>query len=136
VFAIEATDTKGWRWISGIFELRAAADAFVASMPAATRSMQKVVGIPVAGYPFFIIEDGGFEYGDLIFLRTRLRGLRAAGDEDHNDMNVYSASEDFAPTPPGIDAMGALLHWHVTDSTLQPPQFGALDEDLVRAGAT
>jgi len=130
MFAIEATNTKGWRWIAGIFQERAAAEVFLLAVPDADRAMQHIVELPTNCYPVFVIEDRGFEYGDVNLVRARLRGLAPAGDEDHIHFNVYAIREDFAPTQPGADRMGGLLHWHVTDWTLKPPRSEVFEEEL------
>ena len=130
MFSIEATNTKKWRWIAGIFAHRGAAEAFLLSVPEAARSMQHIVELPVSSYPVFVIEYRGFEYGDVNFVRAKLKGLVPHGNEDHIHMNVYAVREDFAPIRPGIDSMGGLLHWHITDWTLVPPRSEVFDEEL------
>ena len=130
MFSIEATNTKKWRWIAGIFAHRATAEAFLLSVPEAARSMQRIVEFPVSSYPVFVIEDGGFEYGDVNFVRAKLKGLVAHGDEDHIHMNLYAVQGDFAPARPGSDSMGGLLHWHITDWTLVSPRSEVFDEEL------
>jgi hypothetical protein len=47
-------------------------------------------------------------------------------------LNVYAIREDFAPSEPGIDSMGSLLHWHITDWTLVPPRSEVFDEELAK----
>jgi len=130
MFAIEATNTKKWRWIAGVFKQRSAAEAFLIAVPEAARKMQHIVEVPVSSYPVFVIEDRGFEYGDIDFVRAKLKSLVPKGDEDHIHLNVYAIREDFAPSEPGIDSMGGLLHWHITDWTLVPPRSEVFDEEL------
>jgi|CXWL01.1.fsa_nt_gi transposase InsO family protein len=83
-------------------------------------------------YPVFIIEERGFEYGGINFVRAKLKSLVPHEDEDYVHMNVYAVCEDFAPAEPGIDYMGSLLHWHITDSTLLLPRSQVFDEMLVK----
>ena len=130
MFAIEATNKKKRRWIAGIFLERQRAEAFLQSVPEEARELQSIVDVPVRNYPVFVIEDRGFEYGDLAFVRARLKSLMPNGDEDFIHLNVYAVKEDFAPDVPGVDAMGGLLHWHVTDDTLQSPRSVVFDEEL------
>jgi len=130
MFSIEATNTKKWRWIAGIFAHRAAAEDFLLLVPETARSMQHIVELPVAKYPVFVIEDRGFEYGDENFVSAKLQGLVVHGDEDHIHMNVYAVREDFVPARPGTDSMGSLLHWHITDWTLVPPRSEVFSEEL------
>jgi hypothetical protein len=130
MFAIEATNPKKWRWIAAIFHDRHRAEAFLQSVPETARPLQHIVEIPVENYPVFVVEDQGFEYGDLAFVRAKLKGLTQKGDEDFIHLNVYAVKEDFSPDVPGIDGMGSLLHWHVTDDTLQPPRSVVFDEEL------
>ncbi|MEK8035035.1 hypothetical protein AACH06_29820 [Ideonella sp. DXS29W] len=132
MFSIEATNAKKWRWIAGVFKDRSAAEAFLQAIPDANRAMQQLVELSVASYPIFVIEDRGFEYGDLSFVRARLGALVPCGDEDHVHMNVYAIREDFVPVKPGVDSMGSLPHWHITDRALVPPRSEVFDEELAR----
>jgi len=130
MFSIEATNPRKWRWIPGIFEHRVAAEALLLSVPEAARSMQHIVEFPVCRYPVFVMKNQGFEYGDINFVRAALRGLVPHGDEDYIHVNIYAVSEDFVPAKPGIDSMGSLLHWHITDSTLVAPRAQVFDQEL------
>ncbi|MFY7939595.1 MAG: hypothetical protein ACOVOX_01680 [Burkholderiaceae bacterium] len=130
MFAIEATNARKWRWIAGIFQHLDDAEQFLNSVPIQARAMQRIVEFPLQCYPVFIVEDQGFEYGDLDFVRAKLSALLPCGDEDQIHMNIYAVREDFVPAPPGVDSMGGLLHWHVTDWTLQPPRSAVFDEEL------
>lgn len=130
MFVIEATNKKNWRWIAGIFLERQRAEAFLQDVPEEAREFQCVVEVPVGGYPVFVIEDQGFEYGDLAFVRERLKSLVPKGDDDFIHLNIYAVQVDFAPDVAGVDAMGGLLHWHVTDDTLHPPRSVAFDDEL------
>jgi hypothetical protein len=122
MFAIEATNPKRWRWIVGIFEQRGSAEAFLNDIPDETSNEYKLVQLPHISYPFFIVEDDGFEYGGLGFIRARLSKLVPKQDEDFIHLNVYAVREDFVPEVPGVDSMGGLLHWHITDSALREPR--------------
>jgi hypothetical protein len=130
MFAIEATNAKKWRWVSGVFAHRTDAEYFLQSIPVADRPMQHIVKLPVNKYPVFIIEDEKFEYGDINFVRAKIQSLVPDGDEDYIHMNVYALREDFAPAEPGSDSMGELLHWHITDWTLVPPRSTVFDQEL------
>jgi hypothetical protein len=133
VFVIEATNEKGWRWISAICRERAVAENFLASIPDRLRPIQRIVEITQSGYPLFIVEDQGFEYGDATFVRNRLAQLRPCGNEDNILLNVYIASRDFTPTHPGKDSMGILDHWHITDDALGPSGNRMIGEKLQEA---
>jgi|GEM_PF-5868277 len=133
MFAIEATNSRKWRWIAGIFLQRTAAETFLQSALHAGRSELCIVDLPVQCYPVFIIEERGFEYGDVNPVRAELASLVPRGNEDHIHMNVYAVREDFAPSKPGVDVMGLLLHWHITDRYLEPRRLLAFDEELSSA---
>ena len=111
-FSVEATNARGWRWISGFVSNREAAESFFLSVPEEARAMHGIVEVPLNAYPTFIIENKhqDFAYGDLDFIRARRKGLVPAGDGEYIHMNVYAISEDFSPRRPGIDRMGSLLH--------------------------
>ncbi len=130
MYSIEATNAKNWKWISGIFQTLADAEGFLSLVPEPARSLQRIVEIQATKYPGFIVEDNGFQYGDLGFIQTRLKGLTPYGDEDQVHMNVYAVLEDFAPDIPGRDSMGSLLHWHITDELLVSPRSEVFDEEL------
>ena len=133
MFAIEAVNEKGWRWISAICQERRAAEAFLASVPPALRPIQRLVELGVRGYPLFVVEDRGFEYGDSDFVRTRLAEAVPCGNEDAILLNVYIVHEDFVPDMAGEDSMGAIYHWHITDSSLKPPRADVIAEELLEA---
>ena len=122
MFVIEASNEKGSRWISAICSERSAAEAFLKSVPDRLRTAQKLVDVPHKAYPLFIIENGGFQYGDANFIRNRLASLVPSGDEDTVHMNVYLIKGDYMPAQPGTDAMGNLFHWHITDDDLASPR--------------
>lgn len=130
MYSIEATNAKSWKWISGIFQTFEEAEGFLNLVPEPARSLQRILEIQPAKYPVFIIENNGFQYGDLGFIQTRLKSLTPSGDEDHIHMNVYAVLEDFIPDVPGRDSMGSLLHWHITDEALVPPRSEVFDEEL------
>lgn len=130
MFAIEATNEKQWRWISGLFSKRSKAEQYLNSIPAPQRVHQRLVELPTTKYPVFVIEDHGFEYGGIDLIRARLRELKSCGDEDHIHINVFAVLEDFEPSTASVDNMGALLHWHITDWTLRPPRSAVFDQEL------
>lgn len=132
MYAIEATKSKKWRWIAGIFEHHSTAKAFLLSIPEAVNCKQHIVELLLKRYPVFIIEERGFEFGDINFVRAKLKSLSPHGNEDYIHVNVYAVREDFAPAEPGIDNMGSLLHWHITDSILHSPRSQLFDEELTK----
>ena len=130
MFIIEATNAKNWRWISGIFQHHADAQAYFDTIPEPARSLQRIVEAPVSAYPFFIIEKSGFVYGDIGFVRARLRELVPKGEEEYSHFTLYVVREDFAPVKPGTDYMGILWHWHINDEHLAPAGSARLDSEL------
>jgi hypothetical protein len=130
MFVVEATNPKRWRWIAGIFEQRGSADAFLNAIPDALANEYVLVELPHIAYPFLIVEDEGFEYGGLEFVRERLSRLVPKQDEDFIHLNVYVVREDFVPEEPGVDSMGSLFHWHITDRTLREPRSRVFAQEL------
>lgn len=133
MFVIEASNSRGRRWVSAICRDRQRAEEFLASIPADRRSAQRMSEIPAGDYPLFIVEDDGFEYEGAARVRARLSQLRPCGDEEAVLLNVYLVREDFLPDPAGMDCMGRLVHWHITDDALRTPRIGGLLEALDRA---
>lgn len=133
MYAIEAQNEKGWRWVSAICRDRSTAHEFLASVPAELRRFQRLLDIPHPGYPLFIIEDRGFEYGDADLVRNRLAQLRPSGEEDAILLNVYIVRGDFMPQCPGEDFMGVLYHWHITDDALKSPRRRVIAQELKEA---
>ena len=130
MYSIEATNPKDWKWIAGIFQTLTDAEGFLNLIPEPARALQRIVEIHTTNYPVFIVENEGFQYGDLAFIQSVLKGLTPIGDEDHIHLNVYAVREDFAPDIPGSDYMGSLLHWHITDDSLAPQRSKALYAEL------
>lgn len=119
MIAIEATNEKGWRWISCIFNDAEAADKYFSQIPAELRSLQRKVQIPFPAYPFFIIEDRGFSYVDIAGVTAKIDATSPAEDEDAIHFNIYVVNRDFFCLQPGGDQMGEIYHVHVTDSSLK-----------------
>lgn len=130
MFVIEARNSRGWRWISAICQDQQRVVDFLASVPPELQPMRRVIEVPLHGYPMFIVEDHGFEYGSAEYVRERLSQLRPCGDEDAVRLNVYVVREDFLPDYPGRDCMGHLSHWHITDDALRPPRIDRIHEEL------
>lgn len=130
MFAIEAMNPKCRRWIAGIFEEHLSVETFLSAIPAGTGNDFKLIQLADISYPFFIVENGGFEYGSLALVEERLRELVPKEDEDFVHMSVYGIREDFVPEIPGIDSMGALFHRHITDGTLGDPRSRVFAQEL------
>lgn len=133
MFVIEASNSRGWRWISAICRDQQRAIEFLASIPPELQPAQRMIEVPACDYPLFIVEDDGFEYGSAELVRRRLSQLRPCGDEDAVLLNAYIVREDFLPDHPGRDCMGHLYHWHITDDALRPPRIDRILEELVCA---
>lgn len=102
MFVIEASNEKGLRWISAICRERSSAEAFITSVPDGVRAAQKIVDVPHKAYPLFIIENGGFQYGDENFVRNNLAALTPSGSEDVVHMNILCCPRGF-PTEQSRD---------------------------------
>jgi len=130
MFAIESTNSKGWRWISGLVATRTEAELQVAAVPESKRQFHRIVEVPVGKFPVFMIETNGFEFGEIEFVRQRLRRLEPTGEEDAIHFNVYAFTSRFLPEVPGRDEMGGILHWHITDDSLKSPRSEVFDSEL------
>lgn len=130
MFLIESTNAKGWRWISAAVLTMDEAQMQLLRIPDDVRGNHRITEHGGDAFPVFMVEDRGFELGDLAFVRSRLREQASCGDEDVVHFNVYAIKEAFIPESPGCDEMGGLLHWHVCDSTLRAPRAAVLDEEL------
>jgi hypothetical protein len=127
---IQSTNSKKWRWISALVITPTEAESQLLAIPEHLRHHHRIVEIPFSCFPVFMIEDNGFKFGDLEFIRHKLHNLKPTGDDNHVHLNVYAFKEAFAPERPGRDEMGRLLHWHVTDSTLRPPRAEVFDAEI------
>jgi hypothetical protein len=130
MFVIESTNAKGWRWLSGVFERREAAEREVNGIAPEVRHFHRIIQTRTAAFPLFIIEDRGFEYVDIKRVLSALASTRPHGDDDHIHFNIYAVRQEFKPSVPGEDEMGVLLHWHVTDSTLRQPRARVFKQEL------
>ncbi len=77
-----------------------------------------------------MIETNEFQFGGIEWVRQRLRQIKPTGDEDAIHFNVYAFKCHFLPEVPGRDEMGGVLHWHITDNSLQSPRAEVLDSEL------
>lgn len=132
IYLIEARDEKNGHWISGIFDNLATAETYLLSIPEADRVKQKLLKLPFTSYPFFVIEDHDFEYGDVNFIKAKLKSLTPQGDEDYVHINIFAICADFSPPQPGTDSMGCLPHWHISDKELLLPRSDVFIERLRR----
>jgi hypothetical protein len=130
MFAIESTNSKGWRWISGVVPTLTEAESLIAAISEALRQFHRIVEFESSVFPVFMIEGRGFQFGGLEFILERLASLEVAEDEDHIHFNVYAFTDAFVPEVPGRDEMGRILHWHVTDATLRSPRSEVFNAEL------
>lgn len=134
MFAIQSTNAKGWRWISGVVVSRAEAELSVAAIPEAVRHLHKIVELPGSEFPLFMIETDKFEFGGIELVRQRLREVEPTGVEDAVHFNIYAFKSRFLAEVPGRDEMGRVLHWHITDDTLRLPRAEVFDSELAEVG--
>src|SRR5262245_52833636 len=122
MFVVQAVDGFG-RWISGVFDCKAATDAYLALIPAEARAKQSVIELPGLSYPFYICEDEkGFRFlteAEATAALKQYAGQQWRDDEDWCYANLYRIAEDWRPKRPGSDYMGILPHHHVTNFTLE-----------------
>lgn len=119
MFVVEADKQGRLRWISGVFRERADAEAYVARIPEGLRRWQRLVEIPFADYPVYMIEADGFRFVTFDELVDVLRALPEDGDAVDPYLNAYEIDRDFAPRRPGADVMDLLRHVHVDDRFLR-----------------
>ena len=82
--------------------------------------------------PLFLVEDVDFTGVDraaldaLMTEAARERRRFASDGTVHDDVHfiVYRVDGEYAPAPPGMDAMGSLPHFHVVDHTLDEVRDG------------
>lgn len=117
MFIIEARTMKS-RWISCIFNDKDVAVSYLNEISANLRQYHRLYRVNV-DFPFYILENDGFEYVDEQGLVTKLNGLeRHNEDSDTIYLNVYRIESDYRPPEPGMDFMGMLKHDHVTNNFL------------------
>jgi hypothetical protein len=133
MYAIEAKNEKDFRWISGIFKEHVDAEAYYLTIPTPLRSSQSLIEVPFSTYPFYLTEDGGFQYLDIEGVKAKLEALEPVGNEDAILLNVYVVTEDFFSPIAGTDHMGALYHRHITDSSLGRKHRDAILRELLDA---
>jgi hypothetical protein len=118
MYAIEATNEKGRRWISGFFEKQPDAEQYYSKIPAELRSRQYIREIPFSTYPFFVIENlierGPFQYVDVMAVEAALAALPPGGTEDDELLIIFQITADFFSPEAGTDCMGLLHHEHIT----------------------
>jgi hypothetical protein len=104
MYAIEATNEKGRRWIFGIFEKQPDTEHDYSTDP---RSRQSIREIPFSTYPSFVIENlierGPFQYVDVMAVEAELAALPRGGTEDDELLIVFKITEDFFSAEAGTE---------------------------------
>lgn len=131
MYALESVNTRGWRWVSGVFLDWDTAAYELGGIPPQPGTSHAIVQTEAEQFPIFIIENNGFRYVGLPELLERLDALEPRDDEDHVHFNVYALSECFKPEVPGRDEMGRILHWHITDSSSKEPRASVFRAELL-----
>lgn len=117
--------------VAGVFSTLPRALALGRHVPDGEHASVRIVELAPASFPFFLVEDLDFTGVD----RAGLDGLMAeaarerrrfAVDKAKDDVHfiVYRLDREYAPAPPGIDALGTLPHFHVVDQTLDSVRDG------------
>jgi hypothetical protein len=131
MFLIRSVNSKGWRWVSGVFDNRTSAYSELTSISAGSSVSHEMVEVGPDQFPVFIIEDKGFTCVSLPELLQRLDALEPNGSTDFVHFNVYALREAFKPAVPGRDDMGRIMHWHVDDDALNEPRASVFRTELV-----
>ncbi|MFO1225479.1 hypothetical protein [Roseateles sp.] len=120
MFLIESTNAKNWRWISGLVATRAEAELQLAATSESQRHFRQNRGDLRCRAPnLFMIEAQGFEFGDIEFIRQRLRLLSwLAMKTSFTSMSTRS-NRTFFQRWPGRDEAG-FSHFIGTSATLPP----------------
>lgn len=112
--------------VAGVLPTLARAIELGTHVPDDENASVRVVELGVRDFPFFLVEDVDFIGMD----RETLEASMAEAARDrvrfsvdttlHDDVHfiVYRVTGEYAPAPPGTDAMGSLDHFHVVDHTL------------------
>lgn len=101
-----------WRWLSGVFLERAAAEASLAALEVEASTHHVLESIPVAKFPLFIIEDGsGFRFFDAIGAGEAIAALPPPSVD--GVPILFTLLCEYHPDVDGRDEMGRLRHIHL-----------------------
>jgi hypothetical protein len=106
------------RWISGIFQDRGKAIAYLESIPPEIKPPD-LREFRIESYPVFLLEAKCVEFtlykeADINeYIKNII--LEDEEDEDRLYANIYYLEEDWHSSRPGTDRMGAIRHTHLDD---------------------
>ncbi len=99
------------RWIGGVFRDETAARAKLKRMPVLEDFEHEFLEIPVAEFPFFVLEaaDGLAFVPNLERLGELLRGIEPAGQPGTTHVIIYSVREEFEAESAERNSMEAFM---------------------------
>lgn len=119
MFLIEA-HREGRTWVSGIFEHRETAKAYLQEIPSPLIERQSIREVGPGTFPVFVVEDStGFTAMSANEVQQLASQTSPADDGDATHFNLYLFSSDWHPPRPGTDYMGVIPHVHVANGDLK-----------------
>jgi hypothetical protein len=122
MFAVLAEDSMR-QWISGVFDCRESAEAYLAQIPDGKRSKHSVIDLGGLTCPLYVCEDDKrvrfLTQAEAVAELERYAGDLRRDDEDWCYTNLYRIASEWRPERPGTDGMGTLPHHHVTNFTIE-----------------
>jgi hypothetical protein len=102
------------RWISGIFQDRNNAIAYIESIPPEIKPPELREFI-IDCYPVYLLEAKGIEFTlyKEADLNAYINTLKLQDDNDYWYCNIYRLEEDWQSPRPGTDWMGEIRHTHL-----------------------
>jgi hypothetical protein len=101
-----------WRWLSGVFLERAAAEMSLAALEVEASTHHVLESIRVAKFPLFVIEDdSGFRFFDAIGAGEVLAAMPPPAL--NGEPILFILLSEYRPDVDGRDEMGGLRHVHL-----------------------
>lgn len=118
MYLIVHNTSNNRRWISGIFQDRDNAIAYMESIPPDIKPPD-LRAFRIESYPVFLLEAKGVEFTlyKEADINEYIKNIILEDDEDEDRLyaNIYYLEEDWQSSRPGTDWMGAIRHTHLDD---------------------
>ena len=106
------------RWISGVFQDKHKALAYIESIPPDIKQPE-LRKFEVKNYPVFLLEAKGVEFTlyKEVDINEYIKNIIIEDEEDEDRLyaNIYYLEEDWYSPRPGTDWMGEIQHTHLDD---------------------
>lgn len=105
-------DNSVTSWISGIFQDRDLAIAYLSTIPVDLQP--KLLEFPIDRYPVYLLEiDRNFTYNCEVDITAFIKSITLQDEDNWCYGNIYCINQDWQSPRVGKDYMGVIPHFHL-----------------------